>query len=256
MFCDRAGYINNYGGYGSHGRGNSGASRSRTNSNKLLRKELHYVETYEKNNNSCHDGYYNNYDAGNYGNGYGNCGYAGGCAGGCAGAPCVDAGIPCVGAPVPVGAPCLDTPCLDTPYLDGGCVGGACRIDGPYNGPYNQSYNGPGDKCLCKKNKNNCSCEKNKKIRHKVDKYGPYNGPYNSSCGVGLCGGGVPCGVPCDNPIIPPTPPVFVGACPIGIPQDPYYNGEFPNGPHNKCTKDKQCQCKNCRRSLKKLYGY
>ena len=79
IMCDRAGYLNNYGGYGGCNQYNGGSSRGRFNDSQLLKKELHYVETYAKNTNSEYDNNFCDSSNCNYGYGGNNCGFGGGC---------------------------------------------------------------------------------------------------------------------------------------------------------------------------------
>ena len=121
--CDRAGVISlikgNHGGYGNHCRNNYDSAYNRVNDAKLLKKELHYVETYLKTHDeecdrrskdNCYDSYgdwnkYHNFDR----CGYDGCGYDG-CFGGW-------------------GRPFYGGGC-DKPFYDGGCgkpfYGGGC----------------------------------------------------------------------------------------------------------------------------------
>ena len=118
MPFDRAGYLNNQYGYGHDDRSSCAASRKRCNDTTLVKKELHYIETYVKTHDSAKDKYCNDSAHGNYGygcnsNGYNNGGY------GCE--PCYDNGScndycppPCNNYPV------YDNcgPCNDQPYYD------------------------------------------------------------------------------------------------------------------------------------------
>src|ERR1700761_6095689 len=75
MPYDRAGYLNNFGGYGNHNRSNYGSAHSRANDSKLLKKELHYVETYVKNHDEEYNRFHNNDVCDNYGYGCNDHGY-------------------------------------------------------------------------------------------------------------------------------------------------------------------------------------
>lgn len=81
MPCDRAGYLNGCGEYGTRGGCDSGYGFNRVNDARLLKKELHYVETYfDTHNEECADSRDNCFYDG-YGGGCGGCGYdnCGGC---------------------------------------------------------------------------------------------------------------------------------------------------------------------------------
>lgn len=66
MPFDRAGFLNSFGGFGNHDSCSNNESHKKSNDAKLLKKELHYVETYIKSrdtskdkfsNRSCNDNY-------------------------------------------------------------------------------------------------------------------------------------------------------------------------------------------------------
>ena len=75
MGYDRAGYLNNCATNGAYNRYNNNCSSNRFNDNKLIKKELHYVESYERNRNSASDCYNNVGECGNYDRGCNNSGY-------------------------------------------------------------------------------------------------------------------------------------------------------------------------------------
>ena len=146
MPYDRAGYIGNCGGFNNYGCGGQNAGYGCLNDCTLLKKELHYVETYAKNRNAdC--GYYNNNNC------YGNCGY------GCGNSGYYDGGYgcgPCGGGCGPIITP----PC--PPVFNGGC--GPCG-GGFYDGGCPFGYD---DKKIHRKEK-----------KHKKDKD---HKPHNEFC--------------------------------------------------------------------------
>lgn len=102
MPFDRAGCLNNLGGFGS-----CGSNYNRINDAKLLKRELHFTETLlDTINRECASGF------NNYGYGGGNCGFNDCGFGGCGPAPCGPGGF-------------------------GGGFGGGCGFGGGFGGPFN-----------------------------------------------------------------------------------------------------------------------
>ena len=137
--CDRAGVISSCnsgnGAYGNNYGQFANNAYNRCNDTQLVRKELHYVETYARTRdvvNSCNNagsygnncGNYNNFN--NCGAGYRSCGPA------CGPAPC---------GPIGCGpAPCGPVGCGPAPCGPVGCGPAPC---GPVNGPYDGPRDGP-----------------------------------------------------------------------------------------------------------------
>ncbi|AUV58725.1 hypothetical protein, partial [Bandra megavirus] len=86
MPYDRAGFFNDCGAFGSGG-SSCGSNYGRVNDAKLMKKELHYVETFAKAHN---EEFNNNFNNNYFNNGYG-CNNGGFYGGGCG--PCNDGWI-------------------------------------------------------------------------------------------------------------------------------------------------------------------
>lgn len=216
MPFDRAGYLNNFGGYGNYGRFNQGAACGRINDCRLLKKELHYVETYAKNYNAdCgafnNSGCYDNCGYGYGGRGFNDCGFGPGCEVGCGSGRGFDG--PCGG---------FDGPCGGF----GGPCGSPCGLVGPFDGPYRRQIDGDFD--------DHDEGKKHKKNKNKDDK------PCNPFC------------KPCKKRE-PSCEPFCVPRCgPCGPYQEfgcKEIKRECPV-PH-----ETSCGCNNCAKSLKKIYG-
>lgn len=212
MPYDRAGYLNSCGGCGSQGRLSNGFANGRINDSKLLKKELHYVETFVDNHNEeCNRAYNDsccdNFNSGCYGSGdscggYGGCGGFGGCGeiggyggyGGCGefGGGCGEIGGGCG----EIGGGCGEIGgyggyggCGEINGCGGGCdgyveYGGCGEINGGC-GPCFDNWNKP-----CREETNNCNC-KPKKIKKKYDPCNPFCKPcYKPTCNN-------PCKKPC-----------------------------------------------------------
>lgn len=107
MSYDRAGYMNNYGGYGGSNCYNQGAARERINNSQMVKRVMHYEETYVNNQNECRDAYNSCGACNNYGCNGCNGGFYNG---GCGPAPCAPpCGPPC--GPPPCAPPCGPPPC-------------------------------------------------------------------------------------------------------------------------------------------------
>ena len=184
MTWDRAGYLNNC-----NDGASCGSSRNRVHDSKLLKKELHYVETYAKTHDeSCDNSFrdrYNNSCGSGYGcGGFDGCGpYNGGCGpynGGCGpyngGCGPYNGGFGGCG------------PC------DGG-FGGCGPCDGGFGGcgPCDNGFVGCGPfykKDKCKKDKKEKKEKKDKSPCNSFCKpcYKPVcNDPCEKVCGCGLC---------------------------------------------------------------------
>lgn len=206
MPYDRAGYLNNNGIYGNSGKAFRNAGCGRVNGRKLLKKELHYVETYlnDFNQDFCGENNYNGYN--NLGSGYNNCGYNdGGCGfapsplpinGGC-GPLSINDGCGGGCGPLPINGGCGGGDgCGPLPVngvCGGGCgcgpvVGNCNEFYSPYNKydePCCEKFNGQGqfDNQQQFNNPNQCQCNKaQKKIRRKHKKQSPKSCSCNNPC--------------------------------------------------------------------------
>lgn len=234
MPYDRAEYLNRTNGYGSHGKAKCGAAYNQVNDSKLVKKELHYVETYARDYNSIADKFCNKAAHNNYGynNGAGAC-YNRGAFVGPVPPPCAGPVPPPCASPVPppyacpVAPPCAGSaPCPSPippscgPYGLGPCAG-------PVSSYSRLRFKNYDTSCGCNKKDGHCICQK------------------KEACS---CQNQCQCKTKCSDNV-----------CTCNKKRNHHLSDEKPCA---KCpkklncsTNDGICRCKNCIRSYKALHS-